>query len=116
MRLSELVQRIDHELVGQDVDITSIVYDSRQAEPGSLFIAVRGFRHDGHDYAAQAVANGAVALLVERFLTDLAVPQVVVADSRTAMGLVDRFYGQPAQTQGNRSNGNKREDHYHLHD
>jgi UDP-N-acetylmuramoyl-L-alanyl-D-glutamate--2,6-diaminopimelate ligase len=98
LRLSELVQRIDHELVGQDVDITSIVYDSRQAEPGSLFIAVRGFRHDGHDYAAQAVANGAVALLVERFLTDLAVPQVVVADSRTAMGLVGAvFYGQPAQ-------------------
>ena len=91
---------------------------SGQAEPGSLFIAVRGFRHDGHDYAAQAVANGAVALLVERFLTDLAVPQVVVADSRTAMGLVGAvFYGQPAQkTQGNRSNGNKREDHYHLHD
>ncbi len=60
--------------------------DSRSIAPGALFVALRGERFDGHDHAAQAVAGGAVALLVDREL-DLPVPQVVVADTRRALGL-----------------------------
>jgi len=60
--------------------------DSRTIEAGSLFVALRGDRFDGHDHAAQAVERGAVALLVERALA-LPLPQVVVADSRRALGL-----------------------------
>ena len=68
MRLQELVQELGT-VVGHDVDITSIVYDSREAQPGSLFVAVPGFRFDGHDYAAAAVQRGAVACGGPRFLT-----------------------------------------------
>src|SRR5438094_10669590 len=48
------------------VEIGDLAYDARAAGPGSLFFCVPGTRADGHDFAADAVANGAVALVVER--------------------------------------------------
>jgi UDP-N-acetylmuramoyl-tripeptide--D-alanyl-D-alanine ligase len=68
------------------VRFTRVSTDSRTLEPGALFVALRGERFDGHDHAAQAIARGAAALLVERALA-LPVPQVIVADSRRALGL-----------------------------
>ena len=65
---------------------TSVSTDSRALAPGALFVALRGDRFDGHDYVAQAVERGAAAVLVERPL-DVAVPQVIVADSKRALGL-----------------------------
>lgn len=97
MRLRELVKEIGGELAGQDTEISSIVYDSRQAGPGCLFVAVPGFRYDGHDYAVDAVKKGAAALLVERRLPEISVPQVITQDTRSALGLVGAaFYGYPA--------------------
>ena len=76
-------------------DIRDLAYDARAATPGSLFFAVPGERADGHDFAPEAVANGAVALVVQRKL-DLPVPQLVVEDSRAAMALAaDEFFGRP---------------------
>ena len=54
------------------VDVTSVVHDSREAGPGSLFCCIRGSVTDGHRYAAAAVASGAVALLVEMLADDRA--------------------------------------------
>jgi len=68
------------------VKFVRVSTDSRTIEPGALFVALRGERFDGHDHAAQAVARGAVALLVDRALA-VAVPQVVVADTKRALGL-----------------------------
>ena len=62
---------------GADVEIAGLAYDSRKVAPGTLFCCVPGFRSDGHEFAAQAVENGAVALLVERPLS-LGVPEVMV--------------------------------------
>jgi UDP-N-acetylmuramoyl-L-alanyl-D-glutamate--2,6-diaminopimelate ligase len=67
-------------------DIGQIVYRADEAASGSLFACLRGVRADGHDFARQAVAHGASALLVERPL-DLDVPQVVAPDGRLAMAL-----------------------------
>jgi UDP-N-acetylmuramoyl-tripeptide--D-alanyl-D-alanine ligase len=61
-----------------------IVVDSRAAEPGAVFVAVKGDRVDGHDFAAAAVRNGAVAVLAQRALPGL--PTVVVGDPVTALG------------------------------
>jgi UDP-N-acetylmuramoyl-L-alanyl-D-glutamate--2,6-diaminopimelate ligase len=70
--------------------------DSRAAGAGTLFVAVRGERADGHDFAAEAVARGATALVVERELP-LAVPQIVVADTRRAISqLASAFYDRPS--------------------
>jgi UDP-N-acetylmuramoyl-L-alanyl-D-glutamate--2,6-diaminopimelate ligase len=70
-----------------DVDVRSITHDSRQVAPGTLFCCVPGAAFDGHDFAAGAVAAGAVALLVERRL-DLDVPQLVTPSVRRSMGPV----------------------------
>ena len=78
------------------VSITSVDYDSRRVTSGSLFCCVVGVRHDGHDFAPEAVANGASALLVERQLA-LDVPQVVVPDARRAMAIVAAtLFGDPS--------------------
>jgi len=76
-------------------EILDLAYDARAAGPGALFFCVRGMQADGHDFAPQAVENGAVALVVERPL-DLPVPQLVVEDSRAAMAVAaDEFFGRP---------------------
>ena len=69
------------------LDIDAIVYRADRAAAGSLFACLRGVRADGHDFAPQAVANGASGLVVERPL-DLDVPQIQVPDGRLAMALI----------------------------
>jgi UDP-N-acetylmuramoyl-L-alanyl-D-glutamate--2,6-diaminopimelate ligase len=93
MKLTELIATA---APGADaVEIAGLAYDSRQVTPGALFFCVRGEHSDGHDFAAQAVREGAAALLVERPLT-LGVPEVVVPSVRAAMGPVAAtFYGDP---------------------
>jgi UDP-N-acetylmuramoyl-L-alanyl-D-glutamate--2,6-diaminopimelate ligase len=61
------------------------VADSRRVEPGDLFVAVVGDRLDGHDFAVDAAERGAAAVLVERPLAGLVVPQLVVTSARQAL-------------------------------
>jgi UDP-N-acetylmuramoyl-L-alanyl-D-glutamate--2,6-diaminopimelate ligase len=99
MNLERLVAALDPvEVKGNAaVEIADLAYDARAATPGSLFFAVPGMRADGHDFAPQAVDNGAAALVVERAL-DQNVPQVVVRDSRAAMAVAaDEFFEHPTQ-------------------
>jgi UDP-N-acetylmuramoyl-L-alanyl-D-glutamate--2,6-diaminopimelate ligase len=80
---------------GVDVEISGLAYDNRLAGPGTLFFCVPGFTRDGHDFAADAVARGAVALVVERPL-GLPVPQIQVSSVRAAMApAAAAFYGDP---------------------
>ncbi len=97
MRLDQLVAGVaSSDGVGAGVEIAELAYDSRAVRPGTLFFCVPGFRSDGHDFAARAVAEGAVALVVERPL-GLGVPEVLVPSVRAAMGfLASRFYGDPS--------------------
>jgi UDP-N-acetylmuramoyl-L-alanyl-D-glutamate--2,6-diaminopimelate ligase len=100
MRLDELVAAVPGGRVVGDasVEVVELAYDSRKVEPGTLFFCVVGERADGHEFGARAVEEGAAALVVERELTELAVPQVVVPDSRAAMApLAARFWGDPTQ-------------------
>ena len=80
---------------GGDVEISALAYDNRQVVPGTLFFCVRGFTRDGHEFAPDAVARGAAALVVERPL-GLGVPEVVVESARAAMApAAARFNGDP---------------------
>jgi UDP-N-acetylmuramoyl-L-alanyl-D-glutamate--2,6-diaminopimelate ligase len=80
---------------GADVEISGLAYDNRLAGPGTLFFCVPGFTRDGHDFAADAVARGAAALVVERPLP-LPVTQVRVDSVRAAMApAAAAFYGDP---------------------
>ena len=82
--------------------VTGVEFDSRRVVTGSLFCCLRGGTVDGHDFAAAAVQQGAVALVVDHPLDlapHLAVPQLVAADSRVAMGLfAAAFHGHPARS------------------
>ncbi|HEX4806395.1 MAG TPA: UDP-N-acetylmuramoyl-L-alanyl-D-glutamate--2,6-diaminopimelate ligase [Conexibacter sp.] len=80
---------------GGDAEISALAYDNRQVGRGTLFFCVPGFARDGHDFAPDAVARGAAALVVERPL-GLGVPEVVVPSVRAAMGpAAARFHGDP---------------------
>jgi UDP-N-acetylmuramoyl-L-alanyl-D-glutamate--2,6-diaminopimelate ligase len=87
------------DLLGVDapaVEIAALAYDNRLVRPGTLFFCVPGFTRDGHDFAPDAVARGAAALVVERPL-DLGVPEVRVESVRAAMApAAARFYGDPS--------------------
>lgn len=83
----------------EQVEITGVAFDSRRVKPGFLFLCIPGFETDGHTYAAKAVENGAVALMVERYLEQVPadVIQIKVDDCRARLGLVAaRFYDYPA--------------------
>ncbi|MEH7882870.1 UDP-N-acetylmuramoyl-L-alanyl-D-glutamate--2,6-diaminopimelate ligase [Bacillus sp. JJ1609] len=98
MKLHELIGYL-HPFVdykGENPEIISIENDNRKVTPGSLFICVKGYTVDGHDFADSAVKNGASAVLAERELP-LNVPVIVVKDTMRAMAvLADAFYGQPS--------------------
>jgi UDP-N-acetylmuramoyl-L-alanyl-D-glutamate--2,6-diaminopimelate ligase len=77
------------------VDVTSLAFDARAVRPGALFFCVRGMTADGHRYAPDAVANGAVGLVVDHPL-NLGIPEVLVDDVRAAMApAAQRFNGDP---------------------
>jgi UDP-N-acetylmuramoyl-L-alanyl-D-glutamate--2,6-diaminopimelate ligase len=79
----------------EEVEITGLSYDSRAVGGGELFFCVSGFQRDGHEFAAQALAAGAAALVVERRL-GLGVPEVLVRSVRASMApIAARFYGDP---------------------
>jgi UDP-N-acetylmuramoyl-tripeptide--D-alanyl-D-alanine ligase len=72
------------ELQGDDVLVDTISNDTRSLMPGGLYVALRGERFDGHDFAYDAAMRGAGALLVEHAV-DVELPQVVVADAQRAL-------------------------------
>ncbi len=106
MDLSLLLAELpDAELHGVDVSVSSVCYDSRQAGPGSLFVAVPGLEVDGHDFTRLALAAGAAAVVVQadreekwRFLAAGDTPLLVVSDSRAALAqLAAALCGHPAR-------------------
>ena len=80
-----------------DAELLDAAFDDREVAPGSLFFCVPGDRADGHAHAGAAVKAGAAALVVDRWLDDLAVPQVRVPSVREAMGAMSAIvFGTPA--------------------
>lgn len=86
MTLSQLTAALSARLVGSDASFSGVSIDSRSVGAGELFVALAGPRFDGHDYLADVQAKGAVAALVEREVANVDLPQLVVADSRLALG------------------------------
>ncbi|HIX64770.1 MAG TPA: UDP-N-acetylmuramoyl-L-alanyl-D-glutamate--2,6-diaminopimelate ligase [Candidatus Anaerotruncus excrementipullorum] len=96
MRLQQLLAGVPHTGGPQDCEITGITSDSRQVEPGMLFVCIQGARADGHAHAPAAVKAGAAAVVCQR---DLGLPcQVLCPDTRLAYGLLcANWYGNPAR-------------------
>ncbi|MFJ7976302.1 UDP-N-acetylmuramoyl-L-alanyl-D-glutamate--2,6-diaminopimelate ligase [Peribacillus sp. JNUCC 23] len=99
MRLQAILSTL-HSLTlfeGENPEITSIEHDTRQVKEGSLFVCVKGYTVDGHDFAEKAVELGAAAILAEKPM-NVGVPVYVVRDTKRAMAVVaDAFYNHPTQ-------------------
>ena len=87
LQLSALCAATDGRLAGDDVIVTGLCHDSRQVEPGDLFVALPGEHADGHDFVAAAAAAGASAAVVDRML-EVDLPQLLVEDPQLAMGRI----------------------------
>ena len=108
MRLSEFAANVSAvSLRGdRDPDLTSVAYDSRSVAPGSIFVAVSGFKTDGHDYLTEALDAGAAAFALEAdreakwfpLVRGRNVPALVVPDTRAALAqIAAALNGKPAQ-------------------
>ncbi|MGY3641853.1 UDP-N-acetylmuramoyl-tripeptide--D-alanyl-D-alanine ligase [Pseudomonas sp. PK-RTE-24] len=86
LTLSALTNALEARLIGADASFDGVSIDSRAIQPGQLFIALTGPRFDGHDYLNDVAGKGAVAALVEREVADSALPQLLVKDTRQALG------------------------------
>ena len=85
-------------LLRSGIVVTDVVDDSRRVTPGSLYVCLRGASFDGHDFAGQAVADGAVALLVDHQV-DAPVAQIVVDDTRVRVGPIAALLaGHPSRS------------------
>src|SRR5438093_8208218 len=109
MRLSELVTHLPDATLqghGSDPEITSASYDSRSVSPSSIFIAVAGFKADGHDFLRQAVRAGAAAVAVQAdgggtwssILNESRTPALIIPDTRQALArIAAALAGYPAR-------------------
>lgn len=100
MRLSDLAAAVQGAVVGAggERDVRRVVYDSRRAGPGDLFVAVTGLRLDGHDFAAAAAARGAAVAVEHPVPLPQATPWLRLRDTRRGLGeLAAALHGRPAQ-------------------
>ncbi|MCI5699442.1 MAG: UDP-N-acetylmuramoyl-L-alanyl-D-glutamate--2,6-diaminopimelate ligase [Lachnospiraceae bacterium] len=101
MRLTTLLERIDYKCIQGSVDreVKDVIYDSRKASEGSLFICIRGAVADGHSFAKDVAEKGAAVLVVEE---PVEVPDqvtvILVEDTRYAMAVISAaYFGYPAE-------------------
>lgn len=92
--LSDLVQPLTAEWEGDDAPFSAINIDTRALKAGQLFVALTGPNFDGHDYVATALEQGAAGAIVSRLQADVKGPQLLVSDTRIALGQVGAFNRQ----------------------
>lgn len=99
MKLSELVKHLPFSRlsVHEDCEIHKIEMDSRAVEEGDLFVCIKGFTVDGHEFVNQAIENGAAAIVAEKEL-DVQVPVIIVNDTTQALAeIANAFYKNPTE-------------------
>ena len=101
MKLKDIIEGIEAEVSGSvEVEVSDVQFDSRRVAAGTLFVAQRGTKTDGHNYIAAAAARGAVAVVCEEMPAGAVegISVVKVADSGVALGLIAaNYYGHPSE-------------------
>lgn len=100
MKLDELIEYLKYDdLINfKNVEISGISYNSKTTKKGDIFVCLVGEHTDGHEYAKMAIENGAAALLVERKVENVDIPQVQVDSTRHKIAdIADRFYSRPSK-------------------
>ena len=101
LKLQGLLKNINYEVLqGNDnINISNIQYDSRKVTDNSLFVCIKGFKVDGHDYAQSAIKKGAKALLVEDKIEGISndITIIKVDDTRKVIAFIaERYYNHPS--------------------
>ena len=99
MNLSELLNNVDYTGNAKNIEISSIVHDSRKVSKGGLFIALKGKNSDGYDYIDEAICNGASAILANsRKVKTENIPVINVLNVRSAMSkIASNFFNHPSE-------------------
>jgi len=100
VQLTKVIKNIEIEYIDgtKNIDIKNISYDSRQIKENGLFIAIDGFKTDGHEYINEAISNGALVIIIENDIENYFddIVYVKVKDSREAMAYISaEFYEYP---------------------
>lgn len=95
--LTELQAPLAADLLGEDVQVQRVHTDTRTLQVGDLFVALQGEKFDGHEYLAAAEQAGAVAAVVDTWQEDSDLPQLIVADTRLALGQLGALNRQAFQ-------------------
>jgi len=99
-KLNELFKNIEviDQINGHVDGVKGIAYHSKKVEAENLFVCIKGYKTDGHKYLKQAMAQGAIAAVVEEFVEGVDIPQYKVKDSRLALAAIaSEFYDQPSK-------------------
>ncbi|HQI39636.1 MAG: UDP-N-acetylmuramoyl-L-alanyl-D-glutamate--2,6-diaminopimelate ligase [Ignavibacteriales bacterium UTCHB2] len=109
MELTQLINSVSAIQVTGNIqrkDVSDIVYDSRKVHKNSVFVAVKGFKNDGHRYLLEAITKGAIAVVVENnealpdeLIVHSHIAKILVKDSRKALAELSKgFYKNPSDT------------------
>ena len=87
-----------HDII-QNINVSGVSINSNSIQKDNIFIAIKGFELDGHDFIDQAIKSGACAIVTNcHYLESLPVPQIKVNDTRRALSAIAaEFYGHPSQ-------------------
>ena len=97
MRLCDIATLLDTSCP-DDIALTGVSIDSRLVQPGNLFVAIKGERFDGHDFISEAMAQGAAAVVCNRAIKDINIPQLVVSDTLQALATIAIAHRQALST------------------
>jgi UDP-N-acetylmuramoyl-L-alanyl-D-glutamate--2,6-diaminopimelate ligase len=107
MKLGDLLNNVDIQQYfgSKDVNIEGIAYDSRKIKKNYLFVCIQGLRTDGHNYIADAINNGAKAIIIDKIINGLSelideknITVIKVKQSRSALSKISsNFFGNPSE-------------------
>ena len=101
MILADLLKKMDYEIISgsEDVEISTLVYDSRKVEKGSVFVCISGAVRDAHEFIPLVVKQGAAAIIVEKDVTPVnGVTYIKVENTRYALACMSAaYFGYPAE-------------------
>ena len=97
-QLIKTIDVIDKKYLEENIEITGIANHTDHVKDGYLYVAIKGYLADGHNYIEKAMENGAIAVIVEDFREDINIPQIKVGNSRIALSALSAdFYDNPSK-------------------
>ncbi len=107
MNLTDLLKSVEidsirhnqRQLELDEIDIKKIAYHSKEVGTDTLFVCIKGYQTDGHNYAKHAASQGATVIIVEQFIESIDVLQLKVSDSREALAILSsNFFDHPSKS------------------